>query len=252
MFDIVKRTGLGMVLLMILPLLAWVSGWQWHPANEADWWRGMFWITQTVTAPWGILTSVILLGWFLWCLRFRLKPALGLACILGVTIVAGQGLKTIIKDHVQEPRPYVVWLGKSFSLDNKAFYALPPKERSLWVKKELVNDSQIPPWLRGHWQHDTGFAFPSGHTIFAASWALLSLGLLWPRRHVVSVFVIMVWAAAVMGSRLILGMHWPRDVLMGVFLSWLMITLACWVVQRFIGPLAPGPDKAQQIKSVDP
>jgi membrane-associated phospholipid phosphatase len=30
---------------------------------------------------------------------------------------------------------------------------------------------------------ETGFAFPSGHTMFAASWALLAIGLLWPRRH---------------------------------------------------------------------
>ncbi|WP_413732836.1 phosphatidylglycerophosphatase B [Sodalis sp. RH20] len=249
MFEIAKRTGLGAVILMIIPLLVWVSGWQWHPGDEAGWWRGMFWITQTVSAPWGMVTSALLLGWFLWCLRFRLKPALALACILGVTILAGQGLKTVIKERVQEPRPYVLWLENAFAIDDRAFYSLPPKARAQWVKKELQNEEQIPPWLRKHWQHDTGFAFPSGHTIFAASWALLALGLLWPRRHFASVAIIMIWAVAVMCSRLILGMHWPRDLVMGTVLSWLMITLACWLVQRWIGPLTPKIDEARDIKS---
>lgn len=247
MYEIAKRTGLGAVLLMIIPLLVWVSGWQWHPANEAGWWRVMFWVTQTVSFPWGILSSALLLGWFFWCLRFRLRPALGLACILGVTLLAGQGLKTVIKDRVQEPRPYVLWLENTFTLDRGAFYSLPGKGRSQLVKKELRGDGRVPPWLSKYWQHDTGYAFPSGHTIFAASWALLALGLLWPRRHVVSVAIIMIWAVAVMCSRLILGMHWPRDLVVGTVLSWLMIVLACWLVQRWVGPLTPKPDEARDI-----
>ncbi|WP_413738782.1 phosphatidylglycerophosphatase B [Sodalis sp. RH21] len=249
MFEIAKRTGLGAMVLMIIPLLVWVSGWQWHPQNEADWWQGMFWMTQTVTSPWGALTSALLLSWFLWCLRFRLKPAVGLACILGATLFIGQGLKSVIKDRVQEPRPYVLWLEHAYDIDDRAFYSLPRKQRAQLVKQELQDQANIPPWLRKHWQHETGFAFPSGHTVFAASWALLALGLLWPRRHFASVAIIMAWAMVVMGSRMILGMHWPRDLIVGTILSWLIITLACWLVQRWIGPLTPKPDEARDIKS---
>ena len=55
--------------------------------------------------------------------------------------------------------------------------------------------------------------------MFAASWALLALGLLWPRRHYKTVVVIFLWAAGVMASRLLLGMHWPRDLAMATILS---------------------------------
>ncbi len=249
MFEIAKRTGLGALVLIIIPLLVWVSGWQWHPHNEAVWWRLMFWITLTATAPWGTITSTLFIAWFLWCLRFRLRPALGLVCILGLTMLVGQSLKSVIKQQVQEPRPYVVWLEHAHNIDDKAFYALPKAARSQLVKEELQDQPQIPPWLRTHWQHETGFAFPSGHTVFAASWALLALGLLWPRRHFVSLTLIMVWAEAVMSSRLVLGMHWPRDLIVGTVLGWLIITLACWLVQRWVGSLTPKPDELRDIKS---
>ena len=249
MFDIAKRTGLGAVVLMVIPILAWVSGWQWHPDNEVWWWRVLYWVTQTVTSPWGFITSTVLFCWFLWCLRFRWRPTLVLGCILGAALLLGQGIKSAIKDHVHEPRPYVMWLEETHDMDGKDFYSLPGKARSMLVKKELQNEQEIPRWLRKHWQHETGFAFPSGHTVFAASWALLALGLLWPRRHYKSVVLIMVWSEGVMGSRMVLGMHWPRDLVMGIFLSWLVIALACWLVQRWIGPLAPTSDEARNIKS---
>lgn len=82
------------------------------------WLKGLFWVTETVTAPWGIVTSVLLGGWFLWCLRFRLKPAIGLLVILSMVIVVGQGLKSLIKEQVQEPRPFVVWLEAEHHIDN--------------------------------------------------------------------------------------------------------------------------------------
>ncbi len=81
-------------------------------------------------------------------------------------------------------------------------------------------------WLKKHWPFETGFAFPSGHTMFAASWALLGVGLLWPRRHYKTVALLLVWATGVMGSRLLLGMHWPRDLVVATLISWLLVTLA--------------------------
>ncbi len=51
------------------------------------------------------------------------------------------------------------------------------------MKEQLAGQQNIPVFLRQHWQKETGFAFPSGHTMFAASWALLAVGLLWPRRR---------------------------------------------------------------------
>ncbi len=60
----------------------------------------------------GVITHVILCGWFLWCLRFRLRAAIMLFAILGRAIIVGQGVKSWVKERVQEPRPFVVWLEK--------------------------------------------------------------------------------------------------------------------------------------------
>ncbi len=81
------------------------------------------------------------------------------------------------------------------------FYALKRKERAKLVHEQLAQAQDIPSFLRKHWQKETGFAFPSGHTMFAASWALLAAGLLWPRRRWGTIAVLLVWATAVMGSR---------------------------------------------------
>ncbi|MEQ9917441.1 phosphatidylglycerophosphatase B [Pectobacterium aroidearum] len=238
MYEIAKRTTIGAVLLLIMPMIIWMSGWQWQPEYNGLWLRVLFWITETVTSPWGILTSIVLSIWFLWCLRFRLKPALGLLVIMAITVLIGQGIKSVIKEWVQESRPYVVWLEKNHQVDDSYFYSLPRKERSELVKTQLQDQTQIPQWLRSHWQFETGFAFPSGHTMFAATWALLGVGLLWARRHYKTVVILMLWASGVMGSRLVLGMHWPQDLVVATLISWLLVVVASWLAQRWCGPLS--------------
>ncbi|MBA0216114.1 phosphatidylglycerophosphatase B [Pectobacterium brasiliense] len=238
MYEIAKRTTIGAALLLIMPMIIWMSGWQWQPEYDGLWLRVLFWITETVTSPWGILTSIVLSIWFLWCLRFRLKPALGLLVIMAMTVLMGQGIKSVIKEWVQESRPYVVWLEKNHQVDDSYFYSLPRKERSELVKTQLQDQTQIPQWLRSHWQFETGFAFPSGHTMFAATWALLGVGLLWARRHYKTVVILMLWASGVMGSRLVLGMHWPQDLVVATLISWLLVVLASCLAQRWCGPLS--------------
>jgi len=172
MYEIAKRTAGGALLLLLMPLAVWVSGWHWQPGGNDRLLKALYWVTETVTSPWGILTSAILCGWFLWCLRFRLKPAIGLAMLLFAALLIGQGVKSLIKDRVQEPRPFVVWLEQTHGVDGKYFYSLQRKERSALVREQLQDQTLVPNWLRKHWQFETGFAFPSGHTMFAATWAL--------------------------------------------------------------------------------
>lgn len=245
MYEVAKRTAGGALLLLLMPMAAWITGWQWQPGSNEALLKSLFWITETVTSPWGIFTSLILCAWFLWCLRFRLKAAIGLALLLAAVVLIGQGVKSLIKDRVQEPRPFVVWLVQNYGVEEKHFYSLPRKERSTLVGEQLKDQRLVPSWLRQHWQFETGFAFPSGHTLFATTWALLGVGLLWPRRHYKTVILLMLWATGVMGSRLILGMHWPHDLAMATLISWLLVTLACWQAQRWFGPPPPPPHGQQ-------
>ena len=127
------------------------------------------------------------------------------------------------------------------------FYNLKRKDRCALVKEQLAEQQDIPTFLRKHWQKETGFAFPSGHTMFAASWALLGVGLLWPRRRTLTIAILLVWATGVMGSRMLLGMHWPRDLVVATLISWVLVTLATWLAQRFCGPLTPLPEEKEEI-----
>lgn len=176
MLSIARRTAAGAALLLIMPLAVWVSGWQWQPGHQVWWLKTLFWITETVTKPWGVITHVILCGWFLWCLRFRLRAAIMLFAILGGAIIVGQGVKSWVKERVQEPRPFVVWLEKTHHIPVDEFYTLKRTERGHLVKEQLAGQQNIPVFLRQHWQKETGFAFPSGHTMFAASWASFGRG----------------------------------------------------------------------------
>ncbi|MBV8041685.1 phosphatidylglycerophosphatase B [Pluralibacter sp.] len=248
MLAIVKRTAIGAALLLVMPVAVWLSGWQWQPGSNSEWLKLLFWITETVTQPWGMITHVALCGWFLWCLRFRLRAATVLFLILAAAILLGQGVMSWVKERVQEPRPFVVWLEKSQHVPVDAFYTLHREARAQLVEQQLSTRQDIPLFLRQHWQKETGFAFPSGHTMFAASWALLGVGLLWPRRRTVTIVVLMVWATAVMGSRLALGMHWPQDLIVATLISWLLVVIATRVTQRLCGPLTP-PETDEQ-KSV--
>ena len=248
MLLIARRTAVGAALLLIMPAAIWISGWKWHPGLSAGTMKLLYWVTETVSQPWGIITHVILCAWFLWCLRFRLRAAIMLFLILAAAILVGQGMKTWIKGRVQEPRPFVIWLEQTQQVPVTQFYALKRKERAKLVHEQLAQEQQIPGFLRKHWQKETGFAFPSGHTMFAASWALLGVGLLWPRRRWVTLALLLTWATAVMGSRLALGMHWPQDLIVATLISWLLVTLATWLAQRFCGPLSPPGEEAQDIK----
>jgi phosphatidylglycerophosphatase B len=92
MYEIAKRTAGGALLLLLMPLVVWASGWHWQPGGNDRLLKALYWVTETVTSPWGILTSAILCGWFLWCLRFRLKAAIGLAILLFAALLIGQGV----------------------------------------------------------------------------------------------------------------------------------------------------------------
>lgn len=239
MYHIVRRVLLGTVILLAMPAIVWATGWLWTPGSNPSILRPLFWVTETVSEPWGILTTILLCAWFLWCLRFRLKACVVLVIILCVAIVGGQYVKDFIKGQVKEPRPYVAWLGTSHEMNVLEFYAMKGKQRGKQVKALLGDEAELPQWLKKSWQSDTGYAFPSGHTMFAATWALLAVGILWPRRHFKTVILMMAWAVIVMGSRLMLGMHWPRDLMASTAISAVLVIIACWLTERFIGPLTP-------------
>ena len=148
MLLIARRTALAAALLLVMPVTVWLSGWLWQPGLPVAMLKTLWWVTETVTQPWGIITHVALCGWFLWCLRYRLRAALILFLILAAAILVGQGVKSWVKARVQEPRPFVIWLENSRQVPVTQFYALKRKERAKLVHAQLAQAQDIPPFLR--------------------------------------------------------------------------------------------------------
>lgn len=246
MRSIARRTAVGAALLLVMPVAVWISGWRWQPGEQSWLLKAAFWVTETVTQPWGVITHLILFGWFLWCLRFRIKAAIMLFAILAAAILVGQGVKSSIKDKVQEPRPFVIWLEKTHHIPVDEFYTLKRAERGNLVKEQLAEENNIPQYLRSHWQKETGFAFPSGHTMFAASWALLTVGLLYASANVNYCYL------AGLGNR----SHGKppaardalvRDLVVATLISWALVAVATWLAQRVCGPLTPPAEENREI-----
>lgn len=233
MIEIAKRTSIGALLLMIIPFGLWASGWQWQPNMNYYWLIWFYWFTQSITYQYGIIifTSILLLCWFLWCLRYHRKPTLYFIAILITTFIISESINVVIKESVQVTRPFVLWLNNSCNLNEHTWYRMSEKARCLLVAQ---HHHSIPIWLQKHWCSTKGFSFPSGHTIYVVNWALLAIGILWPRRHFISSIVIFIWASGVIISRMLLGMHWSYDLFMGCWISWLVITIACWLISRWI------------------
>lgn len=103
MRSIARRTAVGAALLLVMPVAVWISGWRWQPGEQSWLLKAAFWVTETVTQPWGVITHLILFGWFLWCLRFRIKAAIMLFAILAAAILwdkaLNPGSKTKSRNH---------------------------------------------------------------------------------------------------------------------------------------------------------
>lgn len=68
---------------------------------------------------------------------------------------------------------------------------------------------------------DYGASFPSGHSVYAASFAAILILLFWQTRgrNIVSIFAL-IWMMLMGISRVYLGVHYPSDVLAGWALGW--------------------------------
>lgn len=232
MLCLVKRVAISALLLIVMPMVILLSGWTWQPDGSNLFLYFCYWITETASYPWAGITCVVLAFSFLALLKPPFKKSILLLIILAVAVLGGQAVKSAIKESVEQPRPFVMWLEQEYHIDDLYFYDLPRQQRAELVHQELLNDNRVPEWLKGHWQNETGYAFPSGHTLFATLWALMAVVLLWPGGHYYTIAFLMGWAILVSGSRLLLGMHWPSDLILATVLSSLISLIVGWVCMR--------------------
>ena len=206
-------------LLLLVPAAFWLTGWRWQ-GNEVPLNYPLYLITQTGGIPFALISTVALFA--LLYLAHRRGEGRALLLVVLISLGATQIGKSLLKPLIGEARPYVVVLTKGDPARIRDFYAAKRSIRADAVRAYYAkSDAQTPPYLIAHRAKETGYSFPSGHTTFAASWALLFTGIIGfanRRRSLVSGAII-AWAMLVMASRVWLGMHYPLDLAGGVLLA---------------------------------
>ncbi|WP_025153131.1 phosphatase PAP2 family protein [Morganella morganii] len=219
MKNLTKPFIAGVILLMLVPLVTLLTGWRWQPSGDDDLLRGLRYLTDTAAYPLAIIVSLIFCILFVRLFRGSRKQALRAAVLILVVVAAGQGIKVAMKNTIKEPRPYVVWLAQQNSVPENEFYDLSRKARVQLLNNTVKNHYQVPGWLLKHWKSETGYAFPSGHALFAGAWALILFVFFTAQGRRGLAGVILLWGILAEYSRLALGMHWPSDIIMSVMIN---------------------------------
>lgn len=231
---IIKKTIATLAIFLVIPLVIIAINWHWQPESLNNTSKFFFVITETASFPWAIITSFVL--FILFCLLLNIKTTKKIVLIgilLVGAILTGQMIKAVIKSQTAESRPYVLWMNKQYQLSDDKFYSLAKLEKKQLIDQLLTNSNMIPTWLRQHWQNETGYSFPSGHTLFAVTWAFLAVTLLGFKRHYIVVYMLIIWALLIEISRLCLGMHSPIDLLCGILVAWIISLICYFYAQKY-------------------
>ena len=231
---VIKKTIAVLIIFLIIPLSVTAVNWQWQPTSINSTSEYFFWLTETASFPWAIITSGLLFLLFCLLLANKTKKMISLLLIILVSaMLGGQIIKSLIKQQTAESRPYVLWLAKEYHFNDKQFYSQTRAERKATIEQLLANSNTIPTWLAQHWQNETGYAFPSGHTLFATTWAFLAIALFGFRRQLIITVTMVIWALFIETSRLLLGMHTAYDLILGIVLAWGISLICCFYAKKW-------------------
>ncbi|MBQ0212972.1 phosphatidylglycerophosphatase B [Proteus vulgaris] len=229
---ITKLILLGSILLLIIPSVVLMLGWQWQPTDHPLGGISTLWIADSAAKPWGAISVIVFLVLLFMVLKLKRNNFIQLAVIIVATLAIGQLVKVAVKNTVKEPRPYVVWVSDNLHITPEAFYQVPRSAREQLLQNGLANSPMIPAWQLKHWKAETGYAFPSGHSLFAATLALFVFVLFMLRSHYFLATLGLLWGIDVTVGRIVLGMHWASDVIVGILISTMLVWCAFKVIER--------------------
>lgn len=220
----------GLLILLTVPATIYLTNWQWSPEQIHHGWAKFFYFCSKSTHP---IAGFIVLLLIILKLKPNPKQAILIFLLIAIATISGAAIKSAIKNYRQEPRPYVTWLQTENYIDNSTqFYTLPNK--NAFVRSLDLNAHPLPEWLQSYWATNTGYTFPSGHTLFAAELALFMLLFLWPYRSYGLIAITMGWALLVEGSRIYLSMHWPIDIAASCLIAFILILISSYINNKWI------------------
>lgn len=226
----IRQFSFYTLLMLLVPFGTWLVGYQWqgdqNVIDAIDY--PLYWLTETGSVPYAIITCVIFMLWLMWLARHRYSWVLvGFVC--ASSVLGTQIIKQVAKTGFAEPRPYVIQM---MGDQSEQFYELSRDQRAEIVRERYVGTQH--PLFAEHRADQTGYSFPSGHAMFSVAWVLVFAGLLFRQRGKAVVFAksfAIVWSILMLVSRLRLGMHFPIDLLLSTLIAWLFhIVLFVWGV----------------------
>lgn len=238
-----KRLSLYTLMLAFVPIFLWLFGFHWQESQSVGSFdHFLFWITESSGKPFFVITCAFFaLVYFI--LIPNKKMALSVIAIMALTLGVTQGIKKVAKPFFGEVRPFMHAFFEHTNTDIDQFYLEKRKTQGQIVKAyyqmrpETKDFATQPQWLIKHRAEETNFSFPSGHSLFAATWLLLAVGFGFglrkqaPKLKYVTA-MIAVWSLLALFSRAWLGMHYPIDLLGSIFIAWLICCTLFLVVDR--------------------
>ncbi|BFU59337.1 phosphatidylglycerophosphatase B [Rodentibacter sp. JRC1] len=230
-----KRLSLYTLLLCLVPFFMWAFSYQWNGNSqliEADYW--LYLLTETGSVPYALITCAAFALIFGFLFKNRKQWFLGVM-VMAFAVVATQGVKTGLKAVFKEPRPFTVYLAEQTHTNAENFYKNDRSQRALIARDFYSKQADTPTWLVKHYENETGYSFPSGHTIFAATWLMLAVGFTqllgnrtWKAKLLVGAMAL--WSVLMLVSRVRLGMHYPIDLLISTLSAWII----CMIIFGFL------------------
>lgn len=231
------RLSLYTLLLCLVPIFAWIFNWHWQgDATLTQFDYFLYWLTETGSAPYGLITCGVFALLFYPLIPNRKQWILAV-CIMAGSVIVTQGVKSGLKTAFAEPRPYVIEISEKSNISTDYFYEQPRSQREQIVHQFYAERPETPSWVARHRADETGYTFPSGHTIFAVSWLLITVGftgILGSKSTKSRILVVgmAIWAVLMLVSRLRLGLHYPIDLLISTLIAWLLHSILFVVLQK--------------------
>lgn len=232
-----KRLFFYTLFLLAVPCVTWLLGWQWqNDAHLTNFDYFLYLLTETGSVPYAIITCGVFALLFYPIIPNRRHWIIAVA-IMAFSMVITQGLKSGLKTVFAEPRPFIQDIAQKSDVSTDYFYDQSRKERAVIVRQFYADKSDIPSWLVAHREDETGYSFPSGHTIFAAAWLFLTAGFIRIFHHrslkaKILLGGMTIWAVLMLVSRLRLGMHYPIDLLISTLIAWLVHSVLFVVIEK--------------------
>jgi len=202
-------------------------------------WSAAFWLfisnsggtlgVPLITIAFCLLISLHYKGW-------KSKMLMITTSLIAFSIVLGVFARLneyFIKEKLKVERPNIKYLHENKAFDSKTFYAFETKtERRRFIESFFENqnadyitfdDEALHPKVLKHWLHETGYSFPSGHSVNAflmcTLMAYIMLFIYSDFRRRLFFMLPFTWAILVALSRVILGVHSPTDITLGAFMG---------------------------------